>query len=299
MIVIVVKWAHRRCVLTGGKGLGYLETTNFRGNRVDLTSIVVMIRGAGEMASATAWRLHMSHIRVVMTEIPKPLAVRRKVSFCEAIYEGTAEVEGVVARLIDSPDQVESTIQSGELPLLIDPDLSSLGDVKPQVVVDATLAKRNMGIERGIARHVIGLGPGFIAEEDVDVVIETNRGHNLGRIITAGPAEPNTGVPGTIGGQGSKRVLRAPMDGIFEATVELGDVVKVNQEVARVRGVPILSALDGVVRGLIRQGTPVSAGLKVGDVDPRGDLSSVATISDKARAVAGSVLEAVMRVFNH
>jgi len=265
---------------------------------MNLREILIVIRGAGEMASAVAWRLHMSRFRVVMTEREKPLAVRRRVSFCEAVWDGMAEVEGVVARLIDNPEKVSSRYVQWEIPLLIDPDLTSLQALKPDVLIDATLSKRNSGIHRDMAPLVIALGPGFSAGRDTDMVIETNRGHNLGRVITTGPAETNTGVPGNIAGETTARVMRSPADGEFIAHLELGANVTACQKVATVAGLSVEAKLDGILRGLIRSGSSVTKGLKVGDVDPRGNLSYLTTISDKARAVAGGVLEGILRVYN-
>jgi xanthine dehydrogenase accessory factor len=263
-----------------------------------LTELLILIKGAGEMASAVAWRLVKSHFRVVMTEVSEPLAVRRRVSFCEAVFDGTSAVEGLTGRLIDRPEQAAEVISSGEVPVLVDPELDGLGALGPDVLVEATLTKYNTGLTRDMAPLTIALGPGYDAGRDVDVVIETNRGHHLGRIIDQGPAASNTGVPGDIKGQSARRVLRAPVDGRFVTDLELGAVVRVGQEVATVAGQPVTSQLDGLLRGLIRPGSMVTDGLKVGDVDPRGDMTHLNTISDKARAVAGSVLEAVLREYN-
>jgi xanthine dehydrogenase accessory factor len=250
------------------------------------------------MASATAWRLHQAHLKVVMTEREKPIAVRRQVSFCEAVHDGSAAVEGVIARCISDPTLIFEIHAAGEIPVLIDSNLTCLRILQPDVLVEATLSKRNVGISRELAPLVIAMGPGFTAGRDVDMVIETNRGHNLGRIINEGPAEPNTGIPGNIGGQTAQRVLRAPADGEFLTDLNLGETVTVGQTIATVAGVPVISQIGGVVRGLIRPGSRVRNGLKVGDVDPRGDVSYLNTISEKARAVAGAVLEAIMRVYN-
>lgn len=263
-----------------------------------LNQRLIVIRGAGEMASALAWRLYQTHFKILMTESSHPLAVRRKVSFCEAVYDGKAAVEGVTARRIDDLKQVPECHATGEIPVFVDPELACLDQLSADVLVEATLAKRNMGITLGMAPLVIGMGPGFTAGIDVDLVIETNRGHNLGRIITDGPAEPNTGIPGNINGQSSQRVLRAPADGEFNAAVDLGAMVKAGDTIATVQDLPVKSQLDGVVRGLIRPGSRVTKGLKVGDVDPRGDSSYLYTISDKGRSVAGAVLEAILRVYN-
>jgi xanthine dehydrogenase accessory factor len=266
---------------------------------LSLAEIVIVIKGAGEMASAVAWRLVKSHLQVVMTEVSRPLAVRRRVSFCEAVHDGTSTVEGLTGRLIARPEQAREVIAAGEVPILVDPDLDCLGALRPDVLIEATLSKHNTGLTRDMAPLTIALGPGYEAGRDAHLVIETNRGHHLGRIIDRGPAAPNTGVPGVIDGQSSKRVLRAPADGEFLTDLELGAMVKAGQEVATVNGRSVTSLLDGLLRGLIRPGTRVHAGLKVGDVDPRGDMSHLDTISDKARAVAGSALEAVLRVYNH
>jgi xanthine dehydrogenase accessory factor len=263
-----------------------------------LTDLTILIRGAGEMASGVAWRLYQSHFKVLLTEIPHPMAVRRMVSFCEAVYEGTKKVEGVETILISSADQVHATWQADRIPLLIDPDLKQALSLKPDVLVDAILAKTNTGTRMDQAPLVIALGPGFKIGVDAHLVIETNRGHNLGRILTAGEAEANTGVPGNIGGYTSERVLRAPAEGILQIHKEIGDLVEPGETVADVSGLPIEARIKGVLRGLIRDKTPVPAGLKVGDVDPRGNLDYCHTISEKARAIAGGVLEGILRHYN-
>jgi len=258
----------------------------------------ILVRGAGDMATAVAWRLCMAGFPVVMTEVERPLAVRRRVAFCEAVWDGTAEVEGIRATRIEGPSEAASIQARGEIPVLVDPNLDTIKELSPDVLVDATLAKRNLGVSLNLAPLVIGVGPGFCAGVDVHMVVETKRGHNLGRVITEGEAYPDTGVPGVIGGYGMERVLRAPADGVFEPEVRLGDRVSPGQVVARISGEHLRTEIDGVVRGLIRPGLTVQKGLKVGDVDPRGDASFVDTISDKARAVAGGVLESILRVYN-
>lgn len=258
----------------------------------------VLIRGAGEMATGVAHRLHRCHFRVVMTEIPKPLCIRRKVSFSEAVFDGEQEVEGVKAVLIRDPSEVEGVWQRGLIPVIVDPEARCRETIKPDVVVDAILAKRNTGTWRHFAPLVIGLGPGFKAGEDVDVVIETNRGHDLGRVIYRGEAEPNTGVPGEIAGVSVQRVLRAPADGIFCPVKEIGDRVEAGEVVAWVGDVPLRTEISGVIRGLLREGMEVNKGLKSGDVDPRGRRENCFSISDKARAIAGGVLEAILDRFN-
>jgi xanthine dehydrogenase accessory factor len=258
----------------------------------------VVVRGAGDLASAVGWRLHTAGFGVVMTEVERPLAVRRRVSFCEAVWDGSAEVDGVRATRIRGPGEARAAIEGGAVPVLVDPDLAGLPALGPDVLVDATLAKRNLGTRMDMAALVVGVGPGFRAGRDVHMVVESKRGHNLGRVLTRGEAAPDTGVPGVVAGYAAERVLRAPADGVFEARVELGDAVSAGQEVAVVGGAALRTEIDGVVRGLIRPGMAVVRGMKVGDVDPRGDRSYVGTVSDKGLAVAGGVLEAILRVFN-
>lgn len=264
-----------------------------------LSELTVVIKGAGEMASAVAWRLYMAHIRhVLLLEIDQPVAVRRKVAFCEAVYERHQTVEGVEAVKADSREAVHELWSLGKLAVCVDPRWELLKTIRPDVVVDAILAKRNLGTALTDAPLVITLGPGFFAGRDAHMVIETNRGHNLGRIITCGSAEPRTGIPGSIGGHTEKRVLRAPAAGVFRACREIGDLIQTGETTGFVNGNPVYAQLDGVLRGLIRSGCHVTPGLKIGDVDPRKSVEYCTTISDKARAIAGAVLEAVLRVYN-
>jgi xanthine dehydrogenase accessory factor len=263
-----------------------------------LFNLIVLVRGAGEMASGVAWRLHQSHFKVLMTEIPGPLAVRRGVAFCEAVFEGKKIVEGLEAMLIKSLRDIPEVWKSGRIPLLVDPELSISPALRPDVLVDAILAKKNLGTQMDQASLVIALGPGFKAGRDAHLVVETNRGHNLGRIISEGEAEADTGTPGDIGGFTKKRVLRAPAEGLLRTHREIGNRMEPGDLVAEVAGYPIHSLIKGVLRGLIRDGTPVPKGLKVGDIDPRGNPEACYTISEKARAIAGSVLEGILRVFN-
>ena len=263
-----------------------------------LTDLTILIRGAGEMASGVAWRLFQAHFKVVLTEIPHPMAVRRQVSFCEAVYDGTKDVEGVEAVLISSFNQMEDTWRTNRIPLIIDPNLKQALTLKPDILVDAILAKKNLGTRIDQAPLVIGLGPGFSIGQDAHLVIETNRGHNLGRVLTEGTAEPDTGIPGNIGGYTSERVLRAPTEGIFQTRKKITDPVERGETVAEVNGLPVKSQIKGILRGLIRHKTPVTSGLKVGDVDPRGDVDYCFTISEKARAIAGGVLEGILRHYN-
>ena len=267
-------------------------------NTSALNNMCVMIRGGGEMASGVAHRLFRAHFKVFMTEIPHPLCVRRTVSFCEALFDEAQEVEGITARRVASPKEVPPLWNKGMIPLLIDPEGVSRDALKPSVIVDAILAKKNTGTHTGDAPLVIGLGPGFWAGRDVDVVIETNRGHDLGSVIYDGPPEPDTGVPGDIAGVGAKRVLRAPRDGAFRPVKEIGAMVEEGEAVAWVEDEPVTASISGVLRGLLREGTSVQKGLKSGDVDPRGKRENCFTISEKARAIGGAVLEAILAQFN-
>lgn len=265
----------------------------------NISHIKITIRGAGEMATGTAWRLYQAGFRnLLLTEIARPLTVRRLVSFSEAVHEGKWTVEGVTATLVESADLIEECWRSGNIAVMVDPDKSALGTIEPDVVVDAILAKKNLGTTVNDASLVIGLGPGFTAGSDVHWVVETDRGHNLGRLILEGSASADTGVPGSIGGHTTARVLRAPDNGDFRTDYGIGHAVHVGDVVGYVNEKAVTAEIDGIVRGLIRRGTPVYHGLKIGDVDPRNELSYCSTISEKARAIGGTVLEAVMRRYN-
>lgn len=251
------------------------------------------------MASAVAWRVYMSNIRqILMLETVSPQAVRRQVSFCEAVHEGRQTVEGVEALQVDNDEETRRAWTRGKMAVAADPGWQIQDRLQPHVVIDAILAKKNLGTRIVEAPLVIGLGPGFVAGEDVHFVIETNRGHHLGRIMTTGTAEPNTGIPGPIGGYAEERVVRAPCNGQFQASRAIGDRVKKGDLVGTVAAVEVQVKIDGVLRGLIRSGSQVQRGLKLGDVDPRGMVDYCHTISDKARAISGSVLEAILRVYN-
>lgn len=251
------------------------------------------------MASGIALRLHRANIRkIYMTEIPFPLAVRREVSFCDAVHEGRKCVEEVEAVRIDKTGDILDLWKDNKIPILIDPQWQNLNIIKPHVSIDAILSKKNLGTVMIEAPLVIALGPGFVAGKDAHFVIETNRGHNLGKIISSGTSEPNTGRPSPIGGFSEQRVLRAPCSGKFTTLKTIGDLVKKNEVVASVQGTEIRCEIEGVLRGLIRPNIEVTRGLKVGDIDPGSRIDYCYTISDKAGAVSGSVLEAVLRVFN-
>ena len=257
-----------------------------------------VIRGAGDIASAIALRLYRSGISVVMTEIAHPLTVRRTVAFSEAVRLGKTQVEGVDAVLVEDVAGARRLLeQGGAVPVLVDPECACLS-LRPDVMVDAILAKRNLGTAINMAPVVIGVGPGFTAQVDCHAVVETMRGHTLGRAYYEGSALPNTAVPGLIGGFAGERVLRASADGVFRCAASIGDKVEEGQIVAHVNGVPVRAMLTGVLRGLMADGVEVSKGLKCGDVDPRGDASYCSLVSEKGLAVAGGVLEAILHLSN-
>jgi xanthine dehydrogenase accessory factor len=263
-----------------------------------LNELVILIRGAGEIATGVAHRLASCHFKVCMTETANPQAVRREVAFSEVIFDSEKEVEGMTAKRVESAGHISEVWKEGRIPILIDPEAKVKDFLKPDVLIDATLAKKNLGTKITDAPLVIGLGPGFHAGKDVHLVIETNRGHDLGRIIADGEAEPNTGVPGSIGGYTEERVIRAPKDGNFKVLKKIGDGVRANEKVGMVENVAVRSRIAGVIRGLLRDGTEVWNGMKLGDVDPRGIKAHCHTISDKARTVSGGVLQAILEHFN-
>jgi len=250
------------------------------------------------MATGVAHRLARSGFRVCLTEIPEPLAVRREVAFGEAVFDGQKQVEGLIAKMVSGRKEIQGAWQEGKIPVIIDPQCSILSALKPDVLIDAILAKKNTGTSLSNAPLVIGLGPGFRAGEDVHLAIETNRGHRLGKIIEDGEAEPDTGIPGEIGGHTWERVLWAPRPGTFIARKRIGGRVEKDERVADVEGAPVVCQIGGVLRGILRDGLMVQEGMKVGDVDPRGRREDCFTISDKARAIAGGVLEAILQKYN-
>ena len=312
---------------------------NQSNNQIIKKNLLIICRGAGDLATGIIHRLHRAGHRVIALETDYPAAIRRQVSFCEAVYDGSAVVEGVTARLVpaladaetdtetysgenDTPaahivsekwdsSAIEAVLEAGEVPLLIDPEGESIALLKPDVVVDAIIAKKNLGTTIDMAPLVIGVGPGFTAGNDVHLVIESMRGHNLARIITDGMAQPNTGVPGNIAGFTSERVIHAPAAGYIHDVRKIGDIVQKGDEIARIypdKGsydnalseyVPVNATITGIIRGLIREGYYFKKGFKIADIDPReSELTNCFTISDKARSIAGSVLEAVS-AFEH
>lgn len=269
---------------------------------------LLIVRGAGDIATGIIHRLAKSGFQVLALESEHPSAIRRKVAFSEAVYEGSTRVEGMTAVLIgkDKTSEKESweTIwreaedawKAGKVPVLVDSKGISITKFHPDIVIDAILAKKNLGTKRDMAPLTIALGPGFEAGKDVDAVIETMRGHNLGRIIYQGYALPNTGIPGVIAGYGKERVIRAEAEGKLKALADIGDLVSQGQVIATVGDTQIRASLTGILRGIIRDGYPVTRGFKVADIDPRqSEYANCFTISDKARCIAGSVLEEVCR----
>ena len=312
---------------------------NQSNNQIIKKNLLIICRGAGDLATGIIHRLHRAGHRVIALETDYPAAIRRQVSFCEAVYDGSAVVEGVTARLVpaladaetdtetysgenDTPaahivsekwdsSAIEAVLEAGEVPLLIDQKGESIALLKPDVVVDAIIAKKNLGTTIDMAQLVIGVGPGFTAGQDVHLVIESMRGHNLARIITDGMAQPNTGVPGNIAGFTSERVIHAPAAGYIHDVRKIGDIVQKGDEIARIypdkesydnalsEYVPVNATITGIIRGLIREGYYFRKGFKIADIDPReSEITNCFTISDKARSIAGSVLEAVS-AFEH
>ncbi|MSS62894.1 selenium-dependent molybdenum cofactor biosynthesis protein YqeB [Velocimicrobium porci] len=253
----------------------------------------ILIKGAGDLATGIGYRLFRSGYEVIMTEIAVPTAVRRTVSFSRAVYEDEAVVEGVCAKKADNLEQAYDLIRQGVIPVLVDETTEIRKQYCPEVLVDAILAKRNTGTSITDAPLVIGVGPGFVAKMDCHKVIETKRGHYLGSVIEDGAAIPNTGIPGDVGGYTVERIIRASADGIFKPEVEIGDTVEKGQCVAYVNEIPVYAQMSGIVRGMLQNGVAVTKGMKSGDIDARSVKEHCFTISDKARAIGGGVLEAV------
>ena len=263
-----------------------------------LPDIKVLVRGGGEMASGIAYRLHRCHMKVFITEVAVPTTVRRTVAFAEAVYRGRHTIEGVEAVRVDSAADADAVWEKGAIPLFVDPDARVREAIHPQVVVDAIMAKRETGTNKSYAPLVIGVGPGFVAGVHAHAVVETNRGHNLGRVLWQGQAERDTGVPAPVSGYTEERVLRAPKRGLFKTQHEIGDSVQVGDIVAQVDGRPVRAQIRGILRGLLKDGIAVEQGIKAGDIDPRGEAEYCYLISDKARAIAGGVLEAILHSLN-
>ena len=260
---------------------------------------LIIVRGGGDLATGTIYKLYKSGFPVLVLEIPNPSAIRRNVAFSEAVYEGSHQVEDVNCVLASSLEEAKDLLADGRLVMLVDAKGDAIKELNPIAVIDAILAKKNLGTHKHMAPITIALGPGFTAGVDVDAVIETKRGHHLGRVYLEGSAIPNTGIPGIIGGYGKERVMHSPAEGILKNVAKITDTVAKDDTIAIVETtegpVPVKATLDGLLRGLIRDGYPVTKGFKIADIDPRADqYNNCFTISDKARCIAGGVLEALL-----
>jgi xanthine dehydrogenase accessory factor len=293
---VIEKWPMSGDVPIDG---GRIDERNYTSGISSMRGLIIVIKGAGEMASGIAHRLHKAGlIRILMTDIEQPLAVRRTVAFCEAVYEGKAEVEGVPAVLLQDVADANHVWEQRQIAVLIDPQGTRATKMRPHVVVDAIMAKTGTSTKAYEAPLVIGVGPGFTARQTVDVVIESNRGHNMGRVIWSGSAEPFSGTPGPTMGYTTERVLRSPHAGTVRHERLIGNQVKEGDVILYVDETPVATRIDGILRGLIRD-IAVKEGEKIGDIDPRGRIEHCCTISDKARAIGGGVLEAIMTDFNN
>lgn len=256
---------------------------------------LIIVRGGGDLASGVIHKLYWCGYRVLILECEKPSAIRREISFCDAVYDGTSEVEGVLCRKVTEVNECENVWAAGEIPLMADEEGKVIWTLHPAAVIDGILAKKNLGTSREMAPLTIALGPGFEAGKDVDYVIETKRGHHLGRIIAEGSAIPNTGIPGMIGGYAKERVIHSPAAGIIRNQAQIADQVEKGQVIAMVGETPVPASLTGVLRGIIRDGYEVSPGMKIADIDPRKEESeNCFSISDKARCIAGGVVEVLL-----
>lgn len=256
--------------------------------------MLTIIRGAGDIASGIALRLFRAGFGVVMTEIERPTTIRRTVAFSDAVTSGEQTVENVTALRAETWEEACRYLERGSIPVLVDPDCACRAFLKPDALIDAILAKRNLGTAIADAPIVVGVGPGFTAGVDCHAVVETMRGHTLGRVYYRGPTLPNTNIPGLIGGFAGERVLRAPADGVFRSVRSIGDRVEAGETVGFVGELPVQATISGVLRGLLADGVSVHQGLKSGDVDPRGKPEYCSLVSDKALSVAGGVLEAIL-----
>lgn len=254
----------------------------------------IWIRGAGDLATGIALRLYRSGFDIIMSDIAVPTTVRRTVAFSPAVYTGETQVEGITGKLCENISMIDTVIESGCIPVIVDPSGEIMKEYKPDIIVDAIIAKTNIGTKITDADIVIGVGPGFEAGVDCHAVVETKRGHNLGRVIWSGSAYPNTGVPGNIGGYTVERIIRATADGVFSAKVNIGDFVKAGDLLAYCDEIPVYANIDGIVRGLLQDGVKVKKGMKSGDVDPRAEREYCFSVSDKASAIGGGVLEAIL-----
>lgn len=267
---------------------------------------LVIVRGAGDLATGIVYSLYKAHFKVIVLETQYPSSIRRRVALSEAVYDGESKVEDIESVLVKSYEEALNIIANQnytKIPILIDPNCDILKKIKPTFLIDAIIAKKNLGTNKSMAKYTIALGPGFTAGKDCDIVIETMRGHNLGRMYLEGEAIPNTGIPGNIGGKEAERVIHASSDGIIENVKNIGDFVKEKEVIAYINNnnekIEVLATFDGLLRGIIRDGFKVRKGLKIADIDPRkSEYDNCFTISDKARNLGGSVLTAMMYLYN-
>lgn len=267
---------------------------------------LVIVRGAGDLATGIVYSLYKAHFKVIVLETQYPSSIRRKVALSEAVYDGESKVEDIESVLVKSYEEALNIIANQnykKIPILIDPNCDILKNIKPTFLIDAIIAKKNLGTNKSMAKYTIALGPGFTAGKDCDIVIETMRGHNLGRMYLEGEAIPNTGIPGNIGGKEAERVIHASSDGIIENVKNIGDFVKEKEVIAYINNnnekIEVLATFDGLLRGIIRDGFKVRKGLKIADIDPRkSEYDNCFTISDKARNLGGAVLTAMMYLYN-
>lgn len=267
---------------------------------------LVIVRGAGDLATGIVYSLYKAHLKVIVLETQYPSSIRRRVALSEAVYDGESKVEDIESVLVKSYEEALNIIANKnytKIPILIDPNCDILKNIKPTFLIDAIIAKKNLGTNKSMAKYTIGLGPGFTAGKDCDIVIETMRGHNLGRMYLEGEAIPNTGIPGNIGGKEAERVIHASSDGIIENVKNIGDFVKEKEVIAYINNnnekIEVLATFDGLLRGIIKDGFKVHKGLKIADIDPRkSEYDNCFTISDKARNLGGSVLTAMMYLYN-
>ncbi len=259
---------------------------------------LIAIKGAGDLASGIALRLWRSGYRIIMSELPVPLCIRRTIAFSSAVFDGSAKVENAEGILVQDINNINDVWGENKLPIIVDENAERILSLKPDVLIDARIIKSwRDDTHLDDASLVIGLGPGFTAGENAHCVIETNRGHNMGRVFWSGAAEPDTGIPGTIKGEGLRRVIKAPCGGIFKPLVEIGDEVEEGELIARIDETEIRAQLSGIVRGIIYPGITVWEKLKIMDIDPRGNRNHCFTVSDKATALGGGVLEAILTKF--
>ncbi|WP_297285913.1 selenium-dependent molybdenum cofactor biosynthesis protein YqeB [uncultured Brachyspira sp.] len=263
---------------------------------------LVIVRGAGDLATGVVYSLYKAHFKVIILETQHPSAIRRKVALSEAVYDGKTKVEDIEAVLVKSYEEALNTIN--KIPILIDPNCEILNHIKPTFLIDAIIAKKNLGTNKSMAKYTIALGPGFTAGKDCGIVIETMRGHNLGRMYLEGEAIPNTGIPGNIGGKEAERVIHANSDGIIENIKNIGDFVREKEVIAYINNdnkkIEVIAPFEGLLRGIIRDGFKVRKGLKIADIDPRkSEYDNCFTISDKARNLGGAVLTAMMYLYKN